>query len=485
MYACVCLGRQAQSVLHPLQVTAHAFTYYKTNQYMLIGEKLELIRYTLVTFSKNFENYSPMTRRLLALGVVTELFQLNKQLEELCLKLDSEISIEDAINGEGIFNITSYHPQANKDTIINHMTDYLPLGAEGYSFTTEQADSFKTGMHQFCDEERLNARDIIYTLCENLERTVQCLNEVKKKKTNIPSYLYEDYWFSFMVPYLENNPIGDIYEHWKDVHDDPDLDMLRDKQQQEILLLLKSGFFSHTAIPTRREIRNSIISINKDAFETSAKIPDDIDLECARMSKYVEWKDNTILTLNYEKLGKYIYKHQKELTEKEKKSMAHFDIIMDMIHEDMAALDSKYKIYLKNYEGDELQIIYDECKKILNSCLKHRVEGIDEDFFGKILYEVMNGDMKNELKTKLGGASRMTTLCAMLAACKNSGKVFRFDVICDDLANSLATIVERPSKDSLKRYIDNGSAQPKARIFVNTEAAVKNYIKNKADNPNG
>lgn len=63
---------------------------------MLIGEKLELIRYTLVTFSKNFGNYSPMTRRLLALGVVTELFQLNKQLEELCLKLDSEISIEDA-----------------------------------------------------------------------------------------------------------------------------------------------------------------------------------------------------------------------------------------------------------------------------------------------------------------------------------------------------------------------------------------------------
>ena len=84
---------------------------------MLIGDKLEIIRYTLVTFSKNFENYSAMTRRLLAIGVVTELTQLNKQLEELCLRLESEISVEDAeiafddwltnkewINGEGIFN---------------------------------------------------------------------------------------------------------------------------------------------------------------------------------------------------------------------------------------------------------------------------------------------------------------------------------------------------------------------------------------------
>ena len=63
---------------------------------MLIGDKLEIIRYTLVTFSKNFENYSAMTRRLLAIGVVTELTQLNKQLEELCLRLESEISVEDA-----------------------------------------------------------------------------------------------------------------------------------------------------------------------------------------------------------------------------------------------------------------------------------------------------------------------------------------------------------------------------------------------------
>lgn len=162
---------------------------------MLIGEKLELIRYTLVTFSKNFENYSAMTRRLMALGVVTELFQLNKQLEKLCMRLESEISVEDADidfdnwlthqewkNGEGIFSILSYHQQDDKDTIINHMTDCLPVGADGYSFTKEQAESFKTGMHQFCDDERISARDLIYALNENLNKITQCLKEVKRKK---------------------------------------------------------------------------------------------------------------------------------------------------------------------------------------------------------------------------------------------------------------------------------------------------------------
>ena len=79
----------------------------------------------------------------------------------------------------------------------------------------------------------------------------------------------------------------------------------------------------------------------------------------------------------------------------------------------------------------------------------------------------------------------MTTLCAMLAACKNSGKIFKFDVISDDLAASLSTVVERPSRDSLKRYIDNGSANYKAGIYVNTEAAIKKYISNKTDNSVG
>ena len=465
---------------------------------MLIREKLELIRYTLVTFSKNFESYSPMTRRLMALGVVTELFQINKQLEDLCLRLDSEISVEDAeidfdnwltdnqwINGKGIFDIISYHPQDNKDTIINHMTDYLPMNQEGYSFTTEQVDSFKTGMHQFCDDERMSSRDYYYAIAVSVGSTITILQEVKRKKTNIPSYLFEDYWYSFINDYLENSPVFDIYEHWKEEHDDLDVDMLKDKQMQEMLVLLKSGFLSHAPEPTRREIQNSNIKLNHDAFDRNTTIPEDIDLECARLSKFVEWKEDTILTINYEKLGRYIYMHHKDLTQRELKSIAHFDIIMDLIHEDIASLDSKYKKYLKSYEGDELKIIYDDCLEILNTCNSHFRDGIGDDFFSKILSEVLYGEMKNELKSKLAGASKMTTLCAMLAACKVSAKVFKIDVISDELATSLSSVVEKPNSGSLKRYIDNGAAKPKARIYVNTEEAIKKYIDNKSDNPLG
>lgn len=465
---------------------------------MLISDRLELIRYTMVTFSKNFDTYSPMSRRLFAFAIITELFQINKQLEELSMKLDSEIGIEDAnidfddwlehtdwLNGKGVFNIESYHQQKDANTIINHLTDYLPDGVEGYSFTQEQAESFKASMHVFCDNDRMGAKELMYILGEAIKQTIICLSDVKKKKTNIPSYLFEDYWYSFIADYVENMPSSDIYEHWKDAHDDPDINMLKDKQQQEILVLLKSGFFSHVAEPSKREIANSIVQLDPDAFDRNTTIPDGCDIECARLSKFVEWKGEIILWLNYEKLGRYIYKHHKELTEKEKWAIVHFDLIMDLIHEDMARLDPKYKQYLKNYEGNELQLIFDECKAILETCNNHLSDKVDDDFFSYILNELMYGDMKNELKSKLGGASKMTTLCTILAVCKSTMKVFKNGVIAEELAQSLSTVVERPSKSSLKRYIDNGSANYKSRIYINTDAAIKKYLAKGADNPLG
>lgn len=459
---------------------------------MLVKEKLDLIRYTLVTFSNNFENYSPMTRRLFAIGVVTELLQLNRRLDMLCIQLDSEISVEDAeidfddwlehndwMNDRGIFNILSYHPQKDGNDIIDNMNKLLPVNYDGYGFTEDDAGKFLTAMHEFCDDESLQARDIIYIIGECIKKTLSSLREVKRKRTNIQGYLFEDYWYSFIDGYLENSPVSDIYEHWKDEHDDLDMEMLRDKQMQEILVLLKSGFLSHVAQPTRREIDRSKISINKDSFDRSTTIPDGIDMECARLSKFMEWKEEYIFAFNYEKLGRYLYKHHKELTDKEKKSIAHFDQIMDLIHEDMARLDARYKVYLKNYEGDELQSIYEECARILYACREHLLENISDEFFEVVMHDVMFGDMKTELKAKLRGASRMTTLCAMLAACKNSGKVFREGVTSDDLARSLSTAVEKPSRDSLKRYIDNGSANYKARIFIFTEEAIKDYLAQK------
>lgn len=67
-------------------------------------------------------------------------------------------------------------------------------------------------------------------------------------------------------------------------------------------------------------------------------------------------------------------------------------------------------------------------------------------------------------------------------ACKTCGKVFKPNVISDDLAGSLSTLIEKPNRSSLKRYIDNGTANPRAKLHIKTEEAIKEYLQPKTDN---
>jgi mannose-1-phosphate guanylyltransferase len=46
----------------------------------------------------------------------------------------------------------------------------------------------------------------------------------------------------------------------------------------------------------------------------------------------------------------------------------------------------------------------------------------------------------------------------MLGMLKSTGKVFTLGTTSVDLAKALATIVEKPKEESLKRYIDEGSS---------------------------
>lgn len=465
---------------------------------MQIGGKLELIRYTLVTLSKSFDDFSPITRRLVGIGVLTELAMVNKRLEALSGRMDTEICVEDGeidfqtwlvdtgwMDVEKMFDIQSFEVQENKNAVLDLVAGYLPVDVNGHSFTKEQETAFRSAMHQFCDNEKLGRKDIIYAIQKGLKEVAQSVERVKMKMSNIPSYQYEDYWYKFLEENTDKNRAKDIYEHWKDEYDDLDKDMLKDKQMQEILVLLKSGFFSQVPQPTDREVGKSRIRITRESFDRSTTIPKNIEIDCARMSRFVEWKEETILVMDCIKLGKYVYKHFRTLTPKQVKSIVHFYTIVELIHEDIANLDARYKKYLRNYEGDEQKSVYQECVKMLNTCLPHVTVGIGEDFFERMLTAVTNSDMKAEVKAKLRGASRPTTLCAMLGACKNSGKVFKPDVIADDLAGSLSTLIDKPNRSSLKRYIDNGTGNPRSKIHTTTEDAIKEYLRPKTDNHSG
>lgn len=443
---------------------------------MLLVEKIDYIFLLLKIVSKELKEQNPVTRRMYAIGLINEMYQISSQLSIINEQLDTSLSFEDAnldfsllenkrIECRNLLDEKMYVESTTSDSDINRSIDFFPLGNVDYSFTSKEAERFKTGMRYLCSDANLSPRNIVYALNKGIESIFSLLLSIKKKKLNIKDFQYEDFWNDFLFRdddlYFER-ALND-YEKWKEEHECQDIQALKDKLIQETLVLLKSGVFFHDTNPVRREINNSIVKISEDALEEGTEVPDYIKTECAKFSKYVVWKDD-ILCFDYVKLGKYIYNHYPAINEDEGNSLIYYENIILLIHQDMAALKPKLKKFLKFYEEDELEAVLISGLELIRICDSLIKDNVPQDFLSKYLHDAFYSETKTEVRAKLKGQSRFTIICNMLGMIKTTQKVFKPETTSADLASALASVVQKPKQDSLKRYIDQGASDYHSKL---------------------
>ena len=78
-----------------------------------------------------------------------------------------------------------YKEDPNNDAEINRMIDTFPLDKEGYSFKSDNAERFKTGLRYLCGDANISPRDIVYALDTVIKNTFSLLYSIGKKKSNI------------------------------------------------------------------------------------------------------------------------------------------------------------------------------------------------------------------------------------------------------------------------------------------------------------
>lgn len=230
------------------------------------------------------------------------------------------------------------------------------------------------------------------------------------------------------------------YDEWKDEYDGVTFDQLKEKQIQEIVLFLKTTFLRYRPAPTRGDINRCQIDIQKDAFNDAYEMPENIDEQCARFDYFVRWADEgkNILIFDGKRMGKYLYRNYQQLTDEEKEAVVRLDVMLDLIHEDMAEHDLSLKPYLKRYEENMINGLIKDCALILNSCQPYLKDGLRSTFLREYLSMLLyDEDMKQEAREKLlSSKTRNKYLCQMIAAL-NCFYVFKADVVKADLARSL------------------------------------------------
>lgn len=461
---------------------------------MLAYIKIEYILFHLDFVDSRFEELSPISRRLYATGIANELYQLESQLSIINEQMDTNLDMEDAYISDDVltrinqkfpklFNESLYRENNQKDEEINKMIDIFPLNKEDYSFTSDNANKFKTGLRYICSEANISSRDYVYAITNELKEVFSLIVSINHKKSYIKDYQYEDFWYTILYrddDLFSEKAIND-YEKWKEEHDYQDIQVLRDKRTQEILKMLNSGVFNYDVRPVKREIDNCKIEIPEDALEEGMEIPEDIKTERARFSKYVYYKED-ILCLDYVKLGKYIYKHFRELTDDQVDGLIYFDYLLLHIHDDMAVCNPKLKEHLRFYEDNLLEDILNNSLTVIESCNSLLTEeAVQQSFLTNYLKAAFYGDNKIEVQTKLKGQSKYTLLCKMLGMIKTTLKAFRLEVTSADLAKALSTVVKKPKEDSLKRYIDQGGSDHQSKLAKWTTDYITNKLGSKSE----
>lgn len=458
---------------------------------MLISERLDgLYRMMQRSESYEWETISSLSRRLEAFSIISEMRVVIEQLEKLNDKLDLEISIEDAdidfdqwsgIGIQSLFNSKYYIEGEEDDAIINKMADLFPSGKSTTLFETT-IGSIKTGMRHLSSEIALNHSDIAKTLVNGFSAIIQLLSKIKKKMNDIPDNLYENFCDDFLASDLDLifQEVERDYDSWKDEHEWQSLQALEDKRTQEILKLLTGGVFSYSTTPTNREIMECPITIEEEALEHNMTKPENIEIECARFSRFVIM-DSGVMLIDYAKLGKYLYRHYKDLTYEQVMSLKYFDVIIDFIHHDMAILDPELLVHLPDYEESVLQAILEKSEKIINSCQEHLNKDISQNFLVSYIHDVFYGDLKQESQKKLGGKGVYTHISKMLGMLKSSMKVFKVGTTSDDLAKCLSTLTQKPNKESMKRKIDEGSSDTKSSLRKWTDNYIKEHCYSESD----
>lgn len=436
--------------------------------------------------------------RLFAISIISAFNHINIHLAELYEDLDVSLRLEGlSIDFERYLNPNYWTKNflfADKYAIyeaaggnladvsykkeINYITDYLPPVVEdGEGFKQAQVDSFKTAMHQFCDEEKLAYRDISHGLHFGLYMMLELLEQIRNKVQKPAKHQYIKLWDDL----YEDNKFTDAKKNfnlWKDDQGEMNINILKARQKQEIFNLLTSGFFRFHSSPTGSEVKRCQLKINEDDLPVGTEIPANLHVECAKMEKFIEWKGKHILSLNYEKLGNYIYHYYKKLEPGNLYDIVYFDQTLDLIHEEMSKLNGGFKQFLKDYESNLVNDIYNDCSAILNSCRIHLKPALKDsflkDFLSKILYDKT---IMQEVRSKLVGKPRNKYICFIVYTLYDF-YVFKADSVKNDLINTLSKAFgRRPSSTSISRYFKEFQKKKDGALYEWTRNHIDEFKK--------
>ena len=165
------------------------------------------------------------------------------------------------------------------------------------------------------------------------------------------------------------------YVIWRARHQNPTMKPLEHQQIQVTADMLIKGILTYDERPAGDDVAEVKLELVRNGLEHGQQLPDDFDVECAKLRRYSYWQGEHLFMIDYQKIYGYLFSHCFEKFTKEQRiALYEYDVQLKMIHEDMVRLKPELGKYLmgannclQSLENTKLFAPYFHIKEMLKS----------------------------------------------------------------------------------------------------------------------
>lgn len=178
------------------------------------------------------------------------------------------------------------------------------------------------------------------------QKIIQLVNMLKALQIKILQVdaVYAEQFFKRMTARLKKSTNILDYELWRARHPHPTMEQLEHQQIQRTADMLIAGVLAYAEEPDGDEIAAVQLEKVKKGIKHGQQLPDDFDVECAKLKRYSYWKGEHMFMIDYNEIYTYLFSHCFEKFTKEQRiALYEYDVQLKMIHEDMIRLEPGLK----------------------------------------------------------------------------------------------------------------------------------------------
>lgn len=190
-----------------------------------------------------------------------------------------------------------------------------------------------------------NTAEIEEMIVDSIDEMIVLLEEAQKKTMNAPKALFGDF-FRKMEGRMDEKVVAAEYKDWVMKTENLSFDSLKEYQTLIVAEFLKKKILRFTTEPSKKALEEVRLDVVKDYLPCDYELPSEFAKYSARFRRFISWDDD-ILQINYDAYGKYLFQHYYKLSEEERNDMIRLDLLLKMIHRDMAQLKPELAVFLK------------------------------------------------------------------------------------------------------------------------------------------